>query len=81
MEETAPCERQKKKKKANKTVHKLSTLPINKTKSVSLASVFLHILFANTKSLSPSHSLSLPFGDLFAAYLEAMAWKVYCGES
>lgn len=68
--------------RANKTVHKLSTLPINKTKSVSLASVFLHILFPNTEvciSLVLSLSLSLPFGDLFAACLEAMARKVYCG--
>lgn len=31
--------------------------------------------------VSISLMLPLPFRDLFAAYLEAMAWKVYCGES
>lgn len=65
---------------ANKTAHKFATIPINKTqvcfsfKSISAQSISKH-------RVSISLTLSFPFRDLFAAYFEAMAWKVYCGES
>lgn len=66
---------------ASKTVNKLSTLPINKTKSVSLARVFLHSLFLSTYSVSLS--LSLTFSDLCAPLgshaMESLLWGEFKG--
>lgn len=69
-----PCERLK----PNKTVHKLTTLWINKTKSVSLA-VYFYMFYFQTSCFALSFSMD--HGGLFAIYLEEVAWKVYCGET
>lgn len=74
VQQTALCEWQKPTRKSSQT---LSSSNQQNQVCFSCKCIFAHSISKHHVCISLA--LSLPFRDLFAAYLEAMAWKVYCG--